>query len=165
MTFPVLTALILLPLVGAIATAIINEKRAESVRIVGMVSAVATLGLAVWMLAAFRQLGCDARIDQAGNVVAFLQPNAPPPYVAITAHLDTVLAPRGPEEVRTEADGAFVGPRRGQLRDDIVRGPGGVKEERLRDEAPETRTQHCEGFGEFRRQRICRRHEIGRAHV
>ena len=54
MTFPVLTALILLPLVGAIATAIINEKRAESVRIVGMVSAVATLGLAVWMLAAFK---------------------------------------------------------------------------------------------------------------
>lgn len=65
---------------------------------------------AEWMLAAFRQLGCEARIDQAGNVVAFLQPNAPPPYVAITAHLDTVLAPRGPEEVRIESDGAFVGP-------------------------------------------------------
>jgi len=65
---------------------------------------------AEWMLASFRQLGCDAKIDQAGNVVAFLKPNAPPPFVAITAHLDTVLAPRGPEDVRTEPDGVFVGP-------------------------------------------------------
>lgn len=65
---------------------------------------------AEWMLAALRQLGCDAKIDQAGNVVAFLQPNAPPPYIAVTAHLDTVLAPRSPDEVRTEPDGAFTGP-------------------------------------------------------
>lgn len=65
---------------------------------------------AEWMLAAFRQLGCDARIDQAGNVVAFLQPNAPPPYIAITAHLDTVLAPRSADEIRVESDGAFTGP-------------------------------------------------------
>lgn len=65
---------------------------------------------AEWMLAAFRQLGCDAKVDQAGNVVAFLQPAPPPPYIAVTAHLDTVLAPRSTEEVRTEPDGAFVGP-------------------------------------------------------
>lgn len=65
---------------------------------------------AEWMFAAFRQLGCDAKIDQAGNVVAFLQPNAPPPYIAITAHLDTVLAPRAADEVRIEPDGVFVGP-------------------------------------------------------
>ena len=65
---------------------------------------------AEWMLAAFRQLGCDARIDQAGNVVAFLQPNAPPPFIALTAHLDTVLAPRSPDDVRTEYDGAITGP-------------------------------------------------------
>jgi acetylornithine deacetylase/succinyl-diaminopimelate desuccinylase-like protein len=64
---------------------------------------------AEWMLAAFRQLGCDAKIDQAGNVVAFLQAGSPPPYVAVTAHMDTVLAPRSPEEVRTE-DGVFAGP-------------------------------------------------------
>jgi len=63
-----------------------------------------------WMLSAFRQLGCDAKIDQAGNVVAFLQPHAPPPYIALTAHLDTVLAPRSADDVRTEPDGAFVGP-------------------------------------------------------
>lgn len=65
---------------------------------------------AEWMLAAFRQLGCEARIDQAGNVVAFLQPSPPPPFIAVTAHLDTVLAPRSADEVRTEPDGAFVGP-------------------------------------------------------
>ena len=65
---------------------------------------------AEWMLAAFRQLGCEARIDQAGNVVAFLQSSPPPPFIAVTAHLDTVLAPRSPDEVRTEPDGAFVGP-------------------------------------------------------
>ncbi len=65
---------------------------------------------AEWMLAAFRQLGCEAKIDQAGNVVAFLQPAAPPPYIAVTAHLDTVLSPRSPDDVRTEPDGAFVGP-------------------------------------------------------
>ena len=63
-----------------------------------------------WMLAAFRQLGCDAKIDQAGNVVAFLEPHAPPPYIALTAHLDTVLAPRSPADIKTEPDGAFVGP-------------------------------------------------------
>ncbi len=65
---------------------------------------------AEWMLAAFRQLGCDARIDQAGNVVAFLDANAPAPYVAITAHLDTVLAPRSATDIRIASDGAFTGP-------------------------------------------------------
>jgi hypothetical protein len=51
---------------------------------------------AEWMLAAFRQLGCDAKIDQAGNVVAFLQPAAPPPYIAITAHASATTAPASP---------------------------------------------------------------------
>jgi len=63
-----------------------------------------------WMLAAFRQLGCDAKIDQAGNVVAFLEPHSPPPYIALTAHLDTVLAPRSAADIRTEPDGVFAGP-------------------------------------------------------
>jgi len=63
-----------------------------------------------WMLAAFRQLGCDAKIDQAGNVVAFLEPHSHPPYIALTAHLDTVLAPRSAADIRTEPDGVFAGP-------------------------------------------------------
>jgi acetylornithine deacetylase/succinyl-diaminopimelate desuccinylase-like protein len=65
---------------------------------------------AEWMLAAFKSLGCDARIDQAGNVVAFLDANSPAPYVALTAHLDTVLAPRNVDDIRSEPDGAFIGP-------------------------------------------------------
>jgi tripeptide aminopeptidase len=63
-----------------------------------------------WMLAAFRQLGWEAKLDQAGNVIAFLAPGAPGPFVAVTAHLDTVLAPRSAEEIRTEPDGTFHGP-------------------------------------------------------
>lgn len=65
---------------------------------------------AEWMFSAFRQLGCEVKIDQAGNVVALLCPNAPPPYVALTAHLDTVLAPRSAEDIRVEPDGLFAGP-------------------------------------------------------
>jgi tripeptide aminopeptidase len=65
---------------------------------------------AEWMQQQFRALGCEATIDPAGNVVAFLSPNPAGPYVAVTAHLDTVLAPRTPEEVYTQPDGTFRGP-------------------------------------------------------
>jgi tripeptide aminopeptidase len=65
---------------------------------------------AEWMQQQFRALGCEATIDPAGNVVAFLSPNPTGPYVAVTAHLDTVLAPRTPEEVYTQPDGSFQGP-------------------------------------------------------
>src|ERR1700674_4579316 len=49
---------------------------------------------AEWMAAQFRALGCEASIDKAGNVIATLDANARAPYVALTAHLDTVLTPR-----------------------------------------------------------------------
>src|SRR5437016_12481675 len=49
---------------------------------------------AEWMAAQFRALGCEATIDRAGNVVATLGTLADGPYVALTAHLDTVLTPR-----------------------------------------------------------------------
>jgi acetylornithine deacetylase/succinyl-diaminopimelate desuccinylase-like protein len=65
---------------------------------------------AEWMVSAFRTLGCDASIDRAGNVVAQADPSARGPFVALTAHLDTVLAPRTPEEIRVEPDGTFIGP-------------------------------------------------------
>ena len=51
---------------------------------------------AAWFLEQFRSYGCDASIDRAGNVLAAL---GDPPYVALTAHLDTVLAPRSKEAV------------------------------------------------------------------
>jgi acetylornithine deacetylase/succinyl-diaminopimelate desuccinylase-like protein len=62
---------------------------------------------AAWFLEQFRGYGCDASIDRAGNVVAAL---GPPPYVALTAHLDTVLAPRNKEEISVDAEGRFRGP-------------------------------------------------------
>ena len=62
---------------------------------------------AAWFLEQFRGYGCDASIDRAGNVVAAL---GPPPYVALTAHLDTVLAPRNKEEIAVDAEGRFRGP-------------------------------------------------------
>ena len=63
-----------------------------------------------WMISAFRSVGCDASLDRAGNVVAQLDSSARGPFVALTAHLDTVLAPRTAEEVRAEPDGTFRGP-------------------------------------------------------
>jgi acetylornithine deacetylase/succinyl-diaminopimelate desuccinylase-like protein len=65
---------------------------------------------AEWMLAQFRALGCVARIDRGGNVIAHPQENRTGPYIALTAHLDTVLAPRKDEEVYTTPDGRLHGP-------------------------------------------------------
>ena len=62
---------------------------------------------AAWFLEQFRALGWEASADRAGNVVAA---DGPGPYVALTAHLDTVMAPRSKEDILVEADGRFRGP-------------------------------------------------------
>src|SRR3954454_12305557 len=62
---------------------------------------------AAWCLEQFRSYGCDASIDRAGNVLAAL---GEPPYMALTAHLDTVLAPRNKEDISVDPDGRFRGP-------------------------------------------------------
>jgi acetylornithine deacetylase/succinyl-diaminopimelate desuccinylase-like protein len=62
---------------------------------------------AAWVLEQFRSYGCEASIDRAGNVVAAL---GEAPYVALTAHLDTVLAPRNKDDITVGADGRFHGP-------------------------------------------------------
>ncbi|MEO8591689.1 MAG: M20/M25/M40 family metallo-hydrolase [Candidatus Solibacter sp.] len=62
---------------------------------------------AAWFLEQFRTYGCDASIDRAGNVLAAF---GPPPYVALTAHLDTVLAPRNKDEISVDGEGRFRGP-------------------------------------------------------
>ncbi len=66
---------------------------------------------AEWIATQFTALGWDARIDRAGNVTAQL-PHARKdgPVVAMTAHLDTVLAPRNPEEIRIDGKDRFLGP-------------------------------------------------------
>jgi len=65
---------------------------------------------AEWMLAQFKALGAIARIDRGGNVIAHPVENREGPYVALTAHLDTVLAPRNNEEVSIDPDGRLHGP-------------------------------------------------------
>ena len=65
---------------------------------------------AEWILGQFRAMGAIARIDRAGNVIAHPVENREGPYIALTAHLDTVLAPRNIEEVSIDPDGRLHGP-------------------------------------------------------
>lgn len=58
----------------------------------------------------FRSLGWEAKLDRAGNVVATLPGKRDSPSVAVTAHLDTVLAPRSAEEIKAMGDGRLLGP-------------------------------------------------------
>src|ERR1700677_1300881 len=57
---------------------------------------------AEWMAEKFKSLGWDAKIDRAGNVIASRSREAGhvAARVAVTAHLDTVLAPRSVEEIK-----------------------------------------------------------------
>src|SRR5215469_15881038 len=64
---------------------------------------------AEWMMERFRSVGWEARIDRAGNVVATL-PGSRDAVVAVTAHLDTVYAPRLPDDIKINGDGKFTGP-------------------------------------------------------
>jgi acetylornithine deacetylase/succinyl-diaminopimelate desuccinylase-like protein len=61
---------------------------------------------AQWFVEQFRALGWQAALDRCGNAVAT---SGEPPYVALTAHLDTVIAPRK-DEITVEPDGRFCGP-------------------------------------------------------
>ena len=65
---------------------------------------------AEWMTERFRDLGWEARLDRSGNVVAALPGRRDSPTVAVTAHLDTVLAPRSSEEIKLSGDGRLLGP-------------------------------------------------------
>jgi acetylornithine deacetylase/succinyl-diaminopimelate desuccinylase-like protein len=65
---------------------------------------------AEWIVGQFRGLGWDAQIDRAGNVIAIPEAHAEGPYVALTAHLDTVLAPRTKEDISVDGEGRFRGP-------------------------------------------------------
>ena len=62
---------------------------------------------AVWFQSQFREAGWNAAIDRAGNVLATA---GEPPYIALTAHLDTVIAPRNKDDISIAPDGAFRGP-------------------------------------------------------
>ncbi|MCP5118568.1 MAG: M20/M25/M40 family metallo-hydrolase [bacterium] len=65
---------------------------------------------AEWMVGQFRKLGLRAETDPAGNVIARFPQADGDASIAMTAHLDTVLAPRRPDDVRVGGDGLFYGP-------------------------------------------------------
>jgi tripeptide aminopeptidase len=65
---------------------------------------------AEWIASRFRDLEWDAKIDRAGNVVATFPGRRETPLVALTAHLDTVLAPRTPDDIKASPDGKLFGP-------------------------------------------------------
>ena len=65
---------------------------------------------AQWIATQFRALGWESWIDRAGNALATLEPDAGGPHIAVTAHLDTVIAPRHKEEIVAGADGKLRGP-------------------------------------------------------
>ena len=62
---------------------------------------------AAWFLEQFRALGWEASIDRVGNAIAA---SGDGPYVALTAHLDTVIPARSKDEIEVDADGRFRGP-------------------------------------------------------
>jgi len=65
---------------------------------------------AEYMAERFRSLGWESKLDRAGNVIAWLPGKRDSAAVAVTAHLDTVLAPRVPEDVKINGDGRLLGP-------------------------------------------------------
>jgi acetylornithine deacetylase/succinyl-diaminopimelate desuccinylase-like protein len=65
---------------------------------------------AQWIAARFRSLGWEAKLDRAGNVIANLPGRRDKGGVAVTAHLDTVLAPRTADDIRVNGDGRLLGP-------------------------------------------------------
>src|SRR5580698_1361402 len=62
---------------------------------------------AAWFLTQLREAGWNTAIDHAGNVIAT---SGEGPYVALTAHMDTVLAPKNRDEIAVNANGTFRGP-------------------------------------------------------
>jgi acetylornithine deacetylase/succinyl-diaminopimelate desuccinylase-like protein len=65
---------------------------------------------AEWMAERLRALGWEAKLDRAGNVIGSLPGRRDDPVVAVTAHLDTVLAPHTAAEIHINGDGKMVGP-------------------------------------------------------
>jgi acetylornithine deacetylase/succinyl-diaminopimelate desuccinylase-like protein len=64
---------------------------------------------ALFVVERLKSYGYDAKLDRAGNVVATLPQESRLPLIAATAHLDTVLAPRQPEDIRLGPDGRLLG--------------------------------------------------------
>lgn len=58
----------------------------------------------------WEDVGLESHIDDAGNLIAPIVYNERLPFVAVSAHLDTTLVPRRPEDVYFSPDGSLRGP-------------------------------------------------------
>jgi tripeptide aminopeptidase len=65
---------------------------------------------AEWIAGQFRIIGWHVGIDRAGNVLASLHADPEGSLVALTAHLDTVIAPRTKDDISIDRDGDLRGP-------------------------------------------------------
>jgi len=65
---------------------------------------------AEWIASQFRAIGWHVGIDRAGNVLASIEDNPQGRLVALTAHLDTVIAPRTKEDISIDQEGDMRGP-------------------------------------------------------
>ncbi len=67
---------------------------------------------AEWFRDQMKSIGWEARIDRAGNVLARFgeEGGDRTPLLALTAHLDTVLAPGRPDDIAVGGDGRISGP-------------------------------------------------------
>ena len=65
---------------------------------------------AKWMVEQFAAVGWNARLDRAGNVLATRPEATGLPLIAVTAHLDTVLAPRTAADIKSLGEGRLSGP-------------------------------------------------------
>jgi acetylornithine deacetylase/succinyl-diaminopimelate desuccinylase-like protein len=65
---------------------------------------------AAYMAERLTEMGYEAQIDRAGNVVAPLIYERGAAFVALTAHLDTVIAPRTPDDIQLRPNGVLAGP-------------------------------------------------------
>ena len=64
-----------------------------------------------WMINAVPRVRLRCRGSIApGNVIAQVDANARGPFIALTAHLDTVLAPRTADDIKIKPDGTLLGP-------------------------------------------------------
>jgi len=63
-----------------------------------------------WMAGQLRELGFAAEPDRAGNIIARKPGVSGETEIAVSAHLDTVLAPRTPADIVVTGDGRLQGP-------------------------------------------------------
>ena len=64
---------------------------------------------AEWFRDRLNALGWEAKLDRAGNVLATRAPEGKFPALIVSAHLDTVIAPKKPEDIHFSPDGRLLG--------------------------------------------------------